>query len=294
MKKLLSICTLLVLSACSYYGPQGKQGIPGNPGADGKNTHNFVFSSSSVLCASGSGKDVYLDVDDSASLSSADIYQTTICDGSVGATGVGSAGDTGATGATGAASTVPGPQGPAGTNGTNGTSPHLWVFASSIPDVLVCSNGGSSTDVYSDLDDSLNYSAGDQFLFSLVTCKGDKGDKGDTGAMGATGSTGSTGATGANGNDSTVPGPQGPAGSNGTATIVAYTPASTCTLIYTGVYAQNHADNITLHNLSTCSGPSKFYTLSGSVAPIWIADGVLATYQPISNSHNQVRVVNYN
>lgn len=89
-------------------------------------------------------------------------------------------------------------------------------------------------------------------------------------------------------------GSQGPAGSNSIGNISSYTPALTCTLIYSGFYAQNHADNITLHTLSTCTGASKIYTLSAAVAPYWLAVDVIAFYQPVANSTNQVRVVDFN
>jgi hypothetical protein len=209
---------------------------------------------------------------------------------------------------------IVGPQGPAGTNGSNGSNGHSMVASSSSPSALVCPNGGSEVDFYIDLDDSYNVSVADSFQAASVACNGSNGANGTNGVDGTNGTNGSDGANGqdglngTNGQDGTngtngtngqdgaqgPAGPQGPAGSGSTASIVAYTPATTCTLIYTGIYAQNHADNVTLHTLSTCSGASKVYTLSSSVAPYWIDAKVLAVYQPVSNTHNQVRVVDFN
>lgn len=120
--KRLCIIGLLALAACS---PKRElvDVLSGKDGAPGANGHSIVSqyqSASEVECSSGGSRlDMYLDLDDSLSASSADKYTNSVvvCNGSNGLNG--QQGTPGAQGPTGVAGSV-GPQGPPGSNGNNG------------------------------------------------------------------------------------------------------------------------------------------------------------------------------
>lgn len=138
MKKLI-LC-LLFLAGCGpsttvqlIPGPTGPQGETGATGATGANGHSLVsqtVAAGEIECAtSGNRLDIYLDMDDSLSVSEGDQFQSALiacnganglngADGLAGATGAtGATGDTGATGAQG----VPGAAGPQGLAGPAGS-----------------------------------------------------------------------------------------------------------------------------------------------------------------------------
>lgn len=139
MKKL--IVNILLMAYVIGCGParevvQIHTGAPGANGADGKNGHSIVsqYSNTSELeCegSSGSRLDMYLDNDDSLTVSESDLFQNSliICNGLNGLNGLngqsgeqgpqgiaGSIGPQGTPGATGS----PGPTGPVGPQGPQG------------------------------------------------------------------------------------------------------------------------------------------------------------------------------
>jgi hypothetical protein len=139
MKKIL-ICLALVLSGCADKTTvemrQGLPGLNGTNGADGLNGSNghslvsqFVETSCWLECANGGTRlDIYLDMDDSLSVSESDLYTGSLlaCNGAnglngqTGATGEqGPQGDVGPQGTPGADG-VAGPAGPAGPQGLPG------------------------------------------------------------------------------------------------------------------------------------------------------------------------------
>src|ERR1035437_9026875 len=117
-------------------------------------------------------------------------------------------GDSGSTGLAGAT----GSQGLAGTNGHSLVSQFASISAG-----IVCANGGSSLDIYMDIDDDLLVSAPDSYLGSMVACNGANGLNGTNGLDGTTGATGSTGTNGTNGTDGSIgaTGSQGLIGATG-------------------------------------------------------------------------------
>lgn len=120
-------------------GPQGPQGPAGDVGAQGpqgNNGHSLVsevVAATALECAvSGQRLDIYLDLDDSLTLSTGDTYQSSLvaCNGANGAQGIqgiqgaqgpqGTVGPAGAIGADGPQG-VAGPVGPQGIQGPQGT-----------------------------------------------------------------------------------------------------------------------------------------------------------------------------
>lgn len=112
MKQIRILLLTLVVASCSP-----RLGINGH---DGKNGHSMVSeynTPSGMECSNGGSRlDVYLDMDDSLTVSSNDTYQGSLvaCNGMNGLAGAqgttGAQGDTGLTGSNGSV----GPQGPAG------------------------------------------------------------------------------------------------------------------------------------------------------------------------------------
>lgn len=118
MKLKLSMLTLTLAAAC---GDKAKvEIINGSDGKNGSNGHSLVsqYVAASALECSTSGQrlDIYIDLDDSLSVSSSDVYSSSLiaCNGANGA-----AGATGATGSQGPQG-VAGPQGPVGPQGMAG------------------------------------------------------------------------------------------------------------------------------------------------------------------------------
>lgn len=117
-------------------GPQGDAGATGATGAAGANGHSLVSQTVEAgYCecdqAGGNRLDIYLDNDDSLSVSEGDSFQSALiaCNGRNGLNGsnglpgtTGATGETGSTGETGAtgAQGIPGAQGPSGSQGTPG------------------------------------------------------------------------------------------------------------------------------------------------------------------------------
>lgn len=127
-------------------GPAGATGAQGNTGAEGpqgpagqngSNGHSLVsqsVSASSIECPNGGSRlDIYLDLDDSLSVSDGDLYQGSLiaCNGANGLNGADGApgiqgpqgipGEPGATGSQGIPG-QPGPQGPVGPQGLTGAT----------------------------------------------------------------------------------------------------------------------------------------------------------------------------
>ena len=154
MKKLLLLTVLAI--GCTQReqitlipGPTGPTGTSGTNGQDGENGHSLVssYSSASELeCATGGNRlDIYLDLDDSLTVTEDDVYQNSLvaCNGLNGLQGLpgldgvdGETGPRGRRGRTGEAGPqgevgpqgeagldgLPGPTGPEGPQGPTGSS----------------------------------------------------------------------------------------------------------------------------------------------------------------------------
>lgn len=131
MKKLL-IAMTFVMAGCGQVGPQGPKGDSGDQGPAGNNGHSLVsqiVAATSLECpSSGQRLDIYLDRDDSLTVSAGDTFQSALiaCNGANGLNGVqgvpgaqGPQGETGPTGSVGPQG-VAGPVGPAGPQGPQG------------------------------------------------------------------------------------------------------------------------------------------------------------------------------
>lgn len=90
--------------------------------------------------------------------------------------------------------------------GLPGANGHSLVSQVTQPNGCACDEqGGSSLDIYLDLDDSLTLSEGDLYQNSLIACNGRNGLNGSNGLDGAIGAQGEQGPQG-------IPGEQGPQG----------------------------------------------------------------------------------
>lgn len=155
MKKLLLTLSLLALAACQEVDKvqliQGPQGATGIAGANGHSlVSQFVsIDSESLECTNGGTRlDIYMDMDDSLTVTDGDTYEGSLvaCNGANGLNGQdgiagaqgpqGETGPQGATGAQGVAGPVGpvGPQGPQGTQGATGpagSGATITVYSSS-------------------------------------------------------------------------------------------------------------------------------------------------------------------
>lgn len=161
---------LIVLVGCQFGDNKGETSItPPMPGEDGKQGHSIV---SQVLEDDGCIiTEFYLDVDDSLSVTSADVLQSSnsVCNGTAGEDGLN--GDNGLNGS----------DGTNGTNGSNGVSGHSLVTEIRSATLIECSTSGQALDVYLDIDDTLSKTPGDAFQNSIVTCNGAAGPAGANG-----------------------------------------------------------------------------------------------------------------
>jgi hypothetical protein len=114
---------------------------------------------------------------------------------------------------------IPGPQGPAGANGHS-----LVSYSAEIDCETLCPNGGTSLDIYLDLDDSQNFSGEevDSYQNSIIICNGENGLDGSNGLDGAQGAQGEVGERGPRGfmgfmGFPGLPGPRGLTGATGPA-----------------------------------------------------------------------------
>ena len=142
MKLFIVLCMIVFLAGCGQSetltlleGPNGSNGVAGTNGTDGTNGldgkdgvngHTLVtqyLEASSLECeTSGSRLDIYLDTDDSLSVSEADVYQNSLvdCNGANGLNGQdGLNGEDGEQGPAGLDGEV-GPQGEQGESGPQG------------------------------------------------------------------------------------------------------------------------------------------------------------------------------
>ena len=191
-----------------------------------------------------------------------------------------------------------------GTNGTNGTNGHSLVSQFvNLEESLECPNGGTSLDIYLDIDDSLTVSESDTYTNSLIACNGSNGLQGATGVAGSTGATGVAGqigpqgAAGAQGIAGPVGpiGPQGPQGATGAqgssgtgASIVSYT-ASSCTKITgTSMYVQKSGSNFQMFSGNTCNSSTKVSEVSSGES-VWASSSSLAVWNGSS-----IRVITFN
>jgi hypothetical protein len=98
----------------------------------------------------------------------------------------------------------------------------LVSYSAEIEVEEICPNGGTSLDIYLDLDDSLSFSEEDSYQNSIVVCNGTNGLDGDDGLPGAQGNQGEVGERGPRGfmgfmGFPGLPGPRGFTGATGPA-----------------------------------------------------------------------------
>lgn len=221
---------------------------------------------------------------------------------------------------------IPGPQGPVGANGHS-----LVSYSAEIDCVDICPNGGTSLDIYLDLDDSQNFSGEevDSYQNSIVICNGENGANGLPGAtggqgvagergprgfmgfMGFPGLPGPRGLTGATGPAGPI-GPVGPAGSPGapgaagaaginglpgaagtsSVTISAYS-SSSCTLVV-GSSPARYAKSGKLYESDNNGGTDCDDEVNiGDGETLWLGTRVLATQEQNGSSYS-LRVITFN
>ena len=185
-----------------------------------------------------------------------------------------------------------------GSNGSDGANGHSMVSQFVESEGLDCTNGGTSLDIYLDLDDSLSVSEGDFYTGSLVACNGANGLNGKDGEKGAAGPAGVAGPTGATGPAGVAgptgpTGPQGPAGTAGAtgpagsgATITVYNSSSCVAISGTSYYVKNDA----IYDVSSCSSSHKIIELTGGSDTFWVSSTKLA----VENNGSGIRVINFN
>jgi len=124
MNKVLFLATLIAMVGCR--NPSEIDLIPGPRGATGANGHSLVshfVAATALECpAGGSRLDIFLDSDDSLTVSGSDVFESSLiaCNGANGLNGInGLNGTNGATGSTGAQG-IPGAAGPQGAAGAVG------------------------------------------------------------------------------------------------------------------------------------------------------------------------------
>jgi hypothetical protein len=154
----------------------------------------------------------------------------------------------------------PGEQGPTGATGASLVSEIRTLSTESCECFGV---GGTSLDIYSDLDGSLTASEGDAYQNSLFACNGAAGAPGADGAPGPQGIPGETGEQGPAGQPGTdgapgATGPTGPAGAS-SGTVQDFEFASSCTGIGGGqsIKKFNNNDYKLYYGSSSCNGSSE-------------------------------------
>lgn len=233
MKKFLAgLILALALAACSPArevveaskgdtGAQGPMGPAGPTGPQGANGHSLVSEVTQVYgCAcdeaGGQSLDIYIDLDDSLTVSEGDLYSSSLiaCNGHNGLNG--------ATGLTGAQ----GPQGAPGTPGATG------------PQGIPGAPGPQGTPGIQ----------GPQGLPGPQGLVGAAGAVGPAGAQGVAGPTGPIGPQGPQG----AAGAQGPAGAG--STLQNYTlSTSSCLSLGDGLYGKRSSSDAKIYSNSSCS-----------------------------------------
>lgn len=175
MKKLVSILAMLLVMGCADSVTKLIVGPAGPAGEDGANGHSLVSETtqaSGCECdeAGGARLDIYVDLDDSLSVTEGDLWQTSLvaCNGANGANGQpGNPGEAGPQGIPGPQGEPgygePGPTGPAGPTGPQGATGaegpagsgatvqnyNLNSSCSSIGDGLYAKESGGAVKIYS-------------------------------------------------------------------------------------------------------------------------------------------------
>lgn len=199
-------------------------------------------------------------------------------------------------------------KGDAGANGKDGKSAHSLVSDISIVEEgFLCPNGGKSTNIYLDLDDSLTASDGDVYQNSLIVCnglnglqgeqgpQGEQGEQGEQGLQGIAGEqgpqgeVGPQGPAGENGPQGPV-GPQGPAGEPGTLVTITSSSSGSCTNVTgTSYYTKVNGNNVGVFTSSNCSSSSKVEELSNGES-FWFSGNKLG----FSLGSSGIRIVTFN
>lgn len=211
-----------------------------------------------------------------------------------------------------------------GVDGVNGANGHSLVSQyNSVSNCACDEQGGTSLDIYLDLDDSLTLTEGDLYQNSLIACNGrnglngvnglpgaqgpqgipgEQGPQGVPGPQGLTGAAGATGATGAQG----VAGPAGPQGPQGPQGLMGpqgpqgpagvilqnYTLSSSCQAVGDGYYAKKNGDDVKLYSNSSCSSlTAAIYAehSSGGDASYWLT----ATRLGFNDGNGNLRVLKF-
>lgn len=241
----------------------------GKDGVDGKNGHSLVSAWNQVYTcecdeAGGTRLDIYMDMDDSLSLSEGDLFQNSIvsCNGRNGLQGIqGIPGEQG----------IPGAQGPQGVAGEPGATGPQGIPGMPGPQGIPGIQG-------------------------LQGLPGPQGLKGNTGAVGPTGAPGLTGPVGPQGpqGPAGAMGPQGPQGPAG-AILQNYTLGSSCTNVGDGYYAKRDDTTVKLYSASSCSSGSFVANIyaehtSNGEASVWLTSTRLA----FNDNNGNLRVIKFN
>jgi len=156
--------------------------------------------------------------------------------------------------------------------------------------------GGSSFDVYTDMNDNLQLDEGDFWQASTIICNGRNGLNGATGAPGESGPQGVPGPTGEIGPQGPqgiagptgpqgLQGPQGPAGSG--ATIQNYNLGRSCTSIGNSLYAKKYGSSVKIYDNSYCSHLE--FVINSDQDSMWLTPTRLGF-----NVDGDLRVLNFN
>ena len=245
-------------------------------GKDGHSMASFVADiPAGILCASGGRSlDIYVDMDDSSSVSDGDKYSSSLvsCNGLNGLAGIdGLPGTTGEQGATGAQG-VPGATGPRGLQGEMGGHGNNGKDGKDGKDGHNGQDGQNGHDGSSDCSD-----------LALSDCR--NGAQGPAGAPGAQGPAGTPGAQGPAGPAGPA-GATGPAGGSGSSVTITVYSSSTCTLVV-GSSPSFYAKSGSLYTTSTCASSSRVALQVGE--SVWIGARILITYDG-----SGLRAINFN
>lgn len=218
-----------------YQGTPGAQGPTGPVGPIGPNGHSLVsesVSASGCECDQNGGSrlDIYLDLDDSLSVSEGDLFQSSLvaCNGRNGLNGT-----NGADGAPG----LPGVQGPQGEQGPQGLPGEQG------PQGVAGADGSNGAD-------------GAQGIAGPAGAVGPQGPQGVAGPVGPAGPQGPQGTAGA----------QGPAGAG--ATIQNYNVSSSCLSIGDGLYAKESGSAVKIYSNSSCT--TNVAAINNEQDSVWI------------------------
>lgn len=164
MKTILCLITLLLTTSCmpisGRNGKDGAQGLQGVPGQNGSDGHSIVSKNeipSEIECSNGGNRlDLYLDMDDSLTVSELDIYEGSMiaCNGSNGLQGLqgipgqpgpqGDIGPQGVIGQTGAQG-LQGQTGDQGPTGPSGSGALITAFSSTSCSLIATGFYGKAT-----------------------------------------------------------------------------------------------------------------------------------------------------